>query len=85
MSSRFHRQPRRGPSRQREIGLLPVPLPTLLSLPPADAETAQLIRCAQDRIQAFQDRWDQPQIEQFVPAIMNWCMWRCVGCVNRDV
>ncbi len=68
MSSRFHRQPRRGQSRQREIGLLPVPLPTLLSLPPADTETAQLIHCAQDRIQAFQDRWDQPQIEQFVAS-----------------
>ncbi len=68
MSSRFHRQPRRGQPRQRDAGLLPVPLPTLLSLPPADAETAQLIRCAQDRIQAFQDRWDQPQIEQFVAS-----------------
>jgi len=27
-----------------------------------------LISAAQDRIQAFQDRWDQPQIEQFVAS-----------------
>lgn len=68
MSSRFNRHSRKSPSRQRELGLMPVPLPTLLSLPPADAETAELIRQAQERIQAFQDRWDKPQIEQFVAS-----------------
>ena len=35
---------------------------------PIDQAARTLIRGAQDRIQAFQDRWDQPQIEQFVAS-----------------
>ncbi len=68
MSSRFNRRPRRNSPRPHDADLLPVPLPNLLSLPPVDAKTAALIRGAQERIQAFQDRWDQPQIEQFVAS-----------------
>jgi hypothetical protein len=33
-----------------------------------DPATKSLISKAQERIQAFQDRWDQPQIEQFVAS-----------------
>jgi len=35
---------------------------------PIPIEIGQAIRQAQERIQAFQDRWDQPQIEQFVAS-----------------
>lgn len=35
---------------------------------PLDQAALSLILKAQNRIQAFQDRWDQPQIEQFVAS-----------------
>ena len=46
--------------------LVPVKFPRDLDSRPVEDEIIELIRGAQARIQAFQDRWDQPQIEQFV-------------------
>ncbi len=48
--------------------LIAVPLPAGIDLTPIPPEVAALIRHAQARIQCFQDRWDQPQIEQFVAS-----------------
>jgi hypothetical protein len=45
-----------------------IDLPTSIDDGPIDHEVRQLIKAAQARIQAFQDRWDQPQIEQFVAS-----------------
>lgn len=48
--------------------LVAIPLPPDIDTTPIPAEIAALIRHAQERIQCFQDRWDQPQIEQFVAS-----------------
>lgn len=48
--------------------LQPIDFPSGLDSHPVDPAAQILIRGAQDRIQAFQDRWDQPQIEQFVAS-----------------
>lgn len=45
-----------------------VPLPPGLDQAPIPPDVTALIHRAQQRIQAFQDRWDQPQIEQFVAS-----------------
>ena len=45
-----------------------IDLPPGIDITPIPIEIEQAIRQAQDRIQAFQDRWDQPQIEQFVAS-----------------
>jgi hypothetical protein len=48
--------------------LSPIPIPSAIDqwLVPADLEAR--IATALSRIEAFQDRWDRPQIEQFVAA-----------------
>lgn len=48
--------------------LQPIDLPRNIDQIPLDPDIRQLIQTAQARIQAFQDRWDQPQIEQFVAS-----------------
>ncbi len=45
-----------------------VPLPPNIDLDVIPAEMESLIEQARQRIQCFQDRWDQPQIEQFVAS-----------------
>jgi hypothetical protein len=48
--------------------LLQIDMPRFLDSQAIDPATLAMITSAQDRIQAFQDRWDQPQIEQFVAS-----------------
>jgi hypothetical protein len=48
--------------------LLSLPLPVGIDSAPIPADVSALIDQAQARIQRFQDRWDQPQIEQFVAS-----------------
>ena len=48
--------------------LVPVKFPGDLDSRPVEDAIIELVRGAQGRIQAFQDRWDQPQIEQFVAS-----------------
>jgi hypothetical protein len=57
---------------------------------PIDQTTHALIHAAQDRIQAFQDRWDQPQIEQFVASdyelvhrVLSWVVSEKLMMGNR--
>ncbi|MEM1070253.1 MAG: class I SAM-dependent methyltransferase [Planctomycetota bacterium] len=45
-----------------------VPIPSSVDRIPVPTETTINIRDARRRIQQFQDRWDRPQIEQFVAA-----------------
>ncbi len=45
-----------------------VDLPRSIDMQEIEPEVASLIAQARERIQAFQDRWDQPQIEQFVAS-----------------
>jgi len=45
-----------------------IALPSSIHEEPIEDEVRKLIKAAQARIQAFQDRWDQPQIEQFVAS-----------------
>lgn len=56
-------KPARGAGRSQ---LLPIELPADIDTTEIPPETVALIQRAQERIQRFQDRWDQPQIEQFV-------------------
>jgi len=48
--------------------LLQIDFPRSLDCRAIDPVTLTMIEAVQDRIQAFQDRWDQPQIEQFVAS-----------------
>ncbi len=57
----------RGPATARGT-LEQIELPRSILDQPLDPATMTLISAAQDRIQTFQDRWDQPQIEQFVAS-----------------
>ncbi len=45
-----------------------IELPRDVDLAPIETQTAEAIADSLQRIQAFQDRWDQPQIEQFVAS-----------------
>lgn len=45
-----------------------VPLPRDIDLTPIPREIETLIEQSRQRIQCFQDRWDRPQIEQFVAS-----------------
>ena len=49
-------------------GLQPIALPRTIDETPIIPEIREQIERARDRIQTFQDRWDQPQIEQFVAS-----------------
>ncbi len=48
--------------------LSPISPPSSVDQTPIPAETRRQIETARRRIEAFQDRWDRPQIEQFVAA-----------------
>ncbi len=48
--------------------LKPIPLPSTIDQTPLPPTIRRWIRDASQRIETFQDRWDQPQIEQFVAA-----------------
>ena len=45
-----------------------IQLPSSVNTRPVPAEISEQLRAAQRRIETFQDRWDQPQMEQFVAA-----------------
>lgn len=45
-----------------------VDLPSGIDMTPIPDDIAAVLHRSQQRIQAFQDRWDQPQIEQFVAS-----------------
>ncbi len=51
-----------------ERPLQPILLPRSIQESIIEAEIALALANSQARIQAFQDRWDQPQIEQFVAS-----------------
>ena len=48
--------------------LTPIEIPSTVDQTPLPALVCQLIDAATERIRTFQDRWDRPQIEQFVAA-----------------
>ncbi|MGV3484486.1 MAG: class I SAM-dependent methyltransferase [Planctomycetaceae bacterium] len=48
--------------------LQPIEFPRGLDCMPLEQTMSSLIQAAQERIQTFQDRWDQPQMEQFVAS-----------------
>jgi len=50
------------------MALLPIPIPSDIDQRPIPADWQERIANALGRIEAFQDRWDRPQIEQFVAA-----------------
>lgn len=52
----------------RSAALLPIDVPADIDAVAIPPEVRQLIGHTQQRIQAFQDCWDQPQIEQFVAS-----------------
>jgi len=59
--------------------LLRIDLPADIDITPIPRAVEEALRCSHLRIQAFQDRWDQPQIEQFVASdyelvyrVMRW-------------
>ncbi len=62
----------RSAGRQRmnvdRFALEPIAFPRGLDASPIETGIAQGLAIAQGRIQSFQDRWDQPQIEQFVAS-----------------
>lgn len=62
----FHAPPPSG--KQQGSVLHAVPLPRDIDLTPIPREIETLIEQSRQRIQCFQDRWDQPQIEQFVAS-----------------
>lgn len=54
---------------QREHGRLQrITIPSEVDSRSIPAEVHERLSVARDRIEAFQDRWDQPQIEQYVAA-----------------
>lgn len=72
--------------------LLSVGLPIDIDLTPIPAEIEREIELARTRIQAFQDRWDQPQIEQFVASdfelvyrVLRWIVERDLMIGRRMV
>lgn len=76
------------PTRQQT--LLAVPLPPDLDLALIPPEIEALIECSRQRIQCFQDRWDQPQIEQFVASdyelvfrVLRWIVEQRLMTGNR--
>jgi len=48
--------------------LQPIDFPSSLDAQKIPEDTHALITQSQSRIEAFQDRWDQPQVEQFVAS-----------------
>lgn len=48
--------------------IAPIPIPSEIDQLSPPEEIAQLLQSSRSRISAFQDRWDRPQIEQFVAA-----------------
>ncbi len=57
------------PSRQSIVSrTVRIELPTGIDLTPIPSDVEEALRQSHLRIQAFQDRWDQPQIEQFVAS-----------------
>lgn len=82
-------QPPSGKSTVRPA-LHAVPLPRDIDLAPLPAEIETLIEQARQRIQCFQDRWDQPQIEQFVASdyehvfrVLRWIVEQRLMTGNR--
>lgn len=59
---------RLGPRADALPSLRRIELPRDLEQPPLEPAVGRLIADSRARIQAFQDRWDQPQIEQFVAS-----------------
>ncbi|MDC0295443.1 class I SAM-dependent methyltransferase [bacterium] len=56
------------PQQRGIIMLMPIPIPSLIDSQPIPAKWMDKLETVNLRIQAFQDRWDRPQIEQFVAA-----------------
>ena len=48
--------------------LMPIDIPSAIDQRPVPSEWRDQLETVRLRIQAFQDRWDRPQIEQFVAA-----------------
>ncbi|WP_235935318.1 class I SAM-dependent methyltransferase [Candidatus Laterigemmans baculatus] len=48
--------------------LTPIDIPAWVMDQPLPGEVRLWVNAARERIQAFQDRWDRPQIEQFVAS-----------------
>ena len=60
--------------------LMPIDIPSAIDQRPVPSEWRDQLETVRLRIQAFQDRWDRPQIEQFVAAdflhlfqAISWC------------
>ncbi len=76
--------------KHRTSSLLRIEFPRALDSQPLDPTLSSLIVLAQERIQAFQDRWDQPQIEQFVASdyelvqrVLGWIVCERLMMGNR--
>ena len=57
-----------GRTHAHSSSLLQIDFPRGLDEQPIETDVAAMLASTQARIQAFQDRWDQPQIEQFVAS-----------------
>lgn len=64
--------------------LLPIEIPSSIDSIPIPAGISARIELARERIQAFQDRWDRPQIEQFVAGDYD-LVWQTLQWITDTV